>query len=325
MFNLNVYIIILNWNGLKDTLECLESVNKINYSNFNVVVVDNGSTDSSVEVIKQRFPEITLIENKENLGFAEGSNIGIRYALSQKADYFWLLNNDTVVEKNCLLELVNKLESESNAALASPIIKYYSNPERIQFCGSYFDFKKFSIKEFKNIEDILLNINKPLCLWGTALLIKKSAFDQIGFLNTSYFAYAEDSEYSLRSLKMSFCNIVVSDAVIYHKNEYVNSKKELVVKKDYWYFYNSRNNFFLWNDNAASIKKLKFYKNYFHNYLLLISFLKKNKQLSNANAVLDAIYNALINNRKIYGKHKSMPNILKKILICHPYFLSKFI
>lgn len=104
MYYPKVYIIILNWNGLKDTLECLESVFKLDYLNFEVIVVDNGSTDDSVNVILKTYPQVRLIENRENLGYTGGNNIGMRYAIERDADYIWLLNNDTIVEEDTLGE-----------------------------------------------------------------------------------------------------------------------------------------------------------------------------------------------------------------------------
>src|SRR3989338_5520706 len=97
-----ISIIILNWNGLKDTLACLETVFKIDYPNFDVAVVDNASSDGSASVVKERFPQAHFIQNKENLGFAEGNNVGMRVALENGADYIFILNNDTVVDKDIL-------------------------------------------------------------------------------------------------------------------------------------------------------------------------------------------------------------------------------
>lgn len=101
-----VFIIIVNWNGLKDTLECLQSVFKQDYPNFEVIMVDNGSKDNSVQVIRNAYPQIILIENKENLGYTGGNNVGMHYAVNSGSDYVWLLNNDTVVEPDTLSKLV---------------------------------------------------------------------------------------------------------------------------------------------------------------------------------------------------------------------------
>ena len=95
-----ITIIILNWNGKNNTLECLKSISKITYQNFKTLIVDNGSTDNSIFQIKNTCPNIKIIENKENLGFAKGNNIGIKHAIENNSQYILLLNNDTIVDKD---------------------------------------------------------------------------------------------------------------------------------------------------------------------------------------------------------------------------------
>ena len=125
-----VSIIVLNWNGKHDTVECLESLSHISYPNYEVIVVDNGSTDGSVEQFKARYPEITVIENQDNLGFAEGNNVGIRAALQEDTEYVLLLNNDTIVDPRFLDELINVAEREPRVGFAGPKIYYYDGNGR---------------------------------------------------------------------------------------------------------------------------------------------------------------------------------------------------
>jgi GT2 family glycosyltransferase len=112
-----VHIIILNWNQREMTVDCLNSLKKLDYADVEIVLVDNGSTDDSIEVIKENFPEITLIENKENLGVAGGRNVGFRYALQGSADYVLFLDNDTIVDKNFISELVKVGEDHKDAGI----------------------------------------------------------------------------------------------------------------------------------------------------------------------------------------------------------------
>ena len=130
-----VYIILVNWNGKRDTLECLESLRSISYSNFKILVVDNASNDGSVEAIRQQFQHVEVICNKENLRFAGGNNVGILHALKNSADYVLLLNNDTVVKKNFLSELINIAESDTTIGMTCSKIYYYFDKQLLWFAG----------------------------------------------------------------------------------------------------------------------------------------------------------------------------------------------
>src|ERR1700756_3033913 len=99
---LRVFILLLNWNNWKDTNECLNSLERLDYDEWEVIVLDNGSTDGSVERIREKFPEVEIIQLKANLGFSAGNNAGIRVALERGAEYVWLLNNDTTVSPKAL-------------------------------------------------------------------------------------------------------------------------------------------------------------------------------------------------------------------------------
>ncbi|MDP2208982.1 MAG: glycosyltransferase family 2 protein, partial [Bacteroidota bacterium] len=137
-----VYIIVLTWNGKKDTLECLSSLKGIVYPNYRVLVVDNASVDGTAEQVRTQFPDVELIVNKDNLRFAGGNNVGIEYALSKYADYILLLNNDTTVDKTFIDELVSTAESDTQIGMVGPKMYYYSNPNRIWYAGGKIEWWK---------------------------------------------------------------------------------------------------------------------------------------------------------------------------------------
>src|SRR4030067_2042822 len=132
-----VVTIVLNWNGKEDTLECLHSLQRSSYSNFTTIVVDNGSTDGSVPAIKNAFPDLVVIKNRDNLGFTGGNNIGIRHALVNGADYVWLLNNNTIIQPDTLANLVAKAETSPDIVILSPVIHWYDDPHSIQSYRNY--------------------------------------------------------------------------------------------------------------------------------------------------------------------------------------------
>ncbi|HET6516311.1 MAG TPA: glycosyltransferase family 2 protein, partial [Thermodesulfovibrionales bacterium] len=131
-----IAIIVINWNGRDDTLECLASVRQVDYPHFEVIVVDNGSSDNSVEAIRNAFPEVTVIETRENLGFAGGNNVGMRHALKNRSEYIFLLNNDTVVDSQILKSFIRSSRLLPRDAILSAKIYYYSNPDKIWYAGA---------------------------------------------------------------------------------------------------------------------------------------------------------------------------------------------
>ena len=138
-----VFIIILNYNGKNTLKECLTGAFQTDYPNFEVAVVDNNSQDGSFELAKNYFPKAHFIKNEKNLGFAAGNNIGIRFALERMADYVFLLNNDAVVSKNTLSELIKAAQSEElkSAGIFSPVI-FKENTRKIWFAGGKINWLK---------------------------------------------------------------------------------------------------------------------------------------------------------------------------------------
>src|SRR5579872_3284426 len=137
-----IFIILLNWNGKKDTLACLESLQKVRYSSFQTIVVDNGSTDDSVHAIRTRYPEISLIETGENLGFAGGNNCGIQYALEKGADFIFLLNNDTEVDPDILTSFVSACDNNPQIGILGAKLYLFDQRNQFDHFGGYWNRKK---------------------------------------------------------------------------------------------------------------------------------------------------------------------------------------
>src|SRR5688572_19863302 len=131
-----VVVVVLNWNGGDDTLECLASLRHLRYTNVHTIVVDNGSSDESVANIGTAFPEIPLIQTGVNLGYAGGNNVGIRAALATGAEYVLLLNNDTVVDPDCVDAFVEAARAHPEGALFGAKIYYHQEPDCIWYAGA---------------------------------------------------------------------------------------------------------------------------------------------------------------------------------------------
>ena len=215
-----IFVIILNWNGYSDTIECINSVKQINYPNYELFIVDNGSIDNSEEIIREAFPDLTIIQTGENLGFAGGNNIGVKYAFNSGADYVVLLNNDTIVDNFFLDELVTAVKKTPSIGIASSMIYFYDKPDIIWFAGSTFNLKTGWAKHINhNKKDIghfkeIVEIDKAC---GCAMMISKKVYQTVGLMNNDYFCYCEETDWCIRAKKAGFKIVLAPDSKVWHK------------------------------------------------------------------------------------------------------------
>lgn len=216
----SVGIVILNVNDAVNTVECIESITKMNFKNYEIILVDNGSTDNSAYIIKQKFPKITLIKNKRNLGFAEGNNVGIRHAIyEKKVDWVLLLNNDTIVDPNFLIELLNAAQRDRNIGVLGPKI-YFLNSPRIWFAGgkiNWFTGLAYNIRKDKTDNGKFCEIKDVDYITGCAFMIKKEVIERVGLLDPDYFIYFEDADFCIRARRKGFRVVFVPKSKIWHK------------------------------------------------------------------------------------------------------------
>lgn len=234
--NPKVSIIILNWNGLDDTIECLESLKKIGYPNYEVIVVDNASSGNDVEALRERYRDyIHVIVNDRNYGFSEGNNIGIRYALSKMSDYIFLLNNDTVVDADVLSELIEVAEQDKKAGILGGKIYYYSSPSRLQSVGGKISWRTGRFKDYSGEEDIgqYGQVAERDFVYATAMLIKRAVIEKVGFLDSSLFFGMEDYDYCAQAIKAGFKVLYVPGAKVWHKQG--ASRKKLPAYPETWH------------------------------------------------------------------------------------------
>lgn len=236
-----VFIILVNWNGWQDTVECLESVKQLSYPNYKIIVVDNNSSDGSVEEIRKRFPDIILIESERNRGFAGGNNLGITYALYHEADYVWLLNNDTVVDRQALSALVSRMQEAPRIGICGSKLIYYHQRDTIQVLagGSY--NKWFSLaKKFGEGQSITRIIDQKDIeerldfIMGASMLVSRYFLEKVGLLGEEYFLYYEEIDWGIRA-GSDFDLGFAPESIVYHKegastgasNRNKNSKSRL--------------------------------------------------------------------------------------------------
>ncbi|MBF0496317.1 MAG: glycosyltransferase family 2 protein [Deltaproteobacteria bacterium] len=230
-----VSIIILNWNGRRHLETCLDSVFGQSYQEFQVILVDNGSIDESVPYVKERFPQVRLLELPENAGFARGCNLGLAAA---DGDYLALLNNDTELHPDWLGELVTALDQHPEVDYCASKILRFDQRRVIDSAGDIFTVagspKKRGEGQFDGPDFSYQTIIFGAC--AGAALYRRSVFDRIGYFDETFFAYHEDTDLNLRALRAGLTCLYVPQAMVYHK-----VSGTLGPGSDFVTFYNHRN------------------------------------------------------------------------------------
>lgn len=232
-----ISVIIVSHNRKKDVLECLESVRKLDYLCYEIIVVDNGSTDGSFEALSKEGNCIKLIETGANLGTAAAINVGIK---NSSGEFFLLLADDVVVHGNALKELVNVMESDDRIGVAGSLIYFYDKPSEIWFYPREFVYKKE--------KNIFIDVPEAV---GCALMTKKSVIDKIGFFDENYFTYHEEQDFCLRARKQGFRVVCALKSYVWHKVPFQDPYREFSLFRAYYF---NRNNFLFAKKHFPTIR-----------------------------------------------------------------------
>jgi hypothetical protein len=221
MKEFDVCIIILNWNGYEVTRECLLSLQKISYPNYTIILVDNGSSDNSVENLSKEFSQVDCLNLDKNYGFTGGNNKGIIYAINKyNPDFFLLLNNDTEVKSDFLDQLILPFHENGNIFATVPKIYFFNKKDIIWCAGGEIAKLTGIVTEYgKNQKDTdKTSYQREIgFMSGCAVLLSAITIKEIGLLDEMFFAYSEDTDYSLRILKTGHSIVYVPDSIVYHK------------------------------------------------------------------------------------------------------------
>lgn len=233
---MKVFIVILNYNGQDFILQCLDSVERLNSKGLEIrtLVVDNASKDNSVELIKTKHEEMEVLINEKNLGFAKGNNIGIKSALEKGADYILILNPDTIVDKDLVVQLIKSVESDHGIGVVGPKIYFvpgyefhsarYKPNERgkvIWYAGGLIDWKNI-LASHRGVDEVdggqYDKTVETDFVSGCGMLVKREVFEKIGLLDERYFLYWEDNDFCQRAKKAGFKLIYEPSAKMFHLN-----------------------------------------------------------------------------------------------------------
>jgi hypothetical protein len=238
----SVSIILLNYNNHHYTVDCIRSLQEITYPNYEIVVVDNGSKPDSIQAVRTAYPQVTLIETGQNLGFTGGNNVGIRYALDKRADYIILLNNDTVVAPDMFDILIDVMEKDPTIGVTGPKIYYHDHPKTLWSIAGGINWKNgTSYMIGLNEEDRGQFGDTPQqadFITGCALLVRRAVWEKVGLLDDDFFIYYEETEWCVRAGRAGYKLVYVPQAVLWHK---ISIEARAV--SPWAYYYMTRNRF----------------------------------------------------------------------------------
>ncbi len=245
-----VIILLLSHNDWGETIECLASLAQLTYPNFHIVIVDNASSEPPVAAVRAHYQNVTIIENRENLGYAEGNNVGLRYALEQGADYVLVLNNDTAVAPDTLTELVRAAEQEPEAAFLGQLVYHFDEPTLIQSAGGLAtrDWRFYHRGQNQPDNQQFREIQPVAWVTGCSILVRCAALDKIGLLDPAFFIYSEEVDWCLRARERGFKVLFVPRAKIWHKGVQRNYRPSPRVT-----YLSSRNELLLLNKHHAGV------------------------------------------------------------------------
>lgn len=242
-----VAIILLNWNAYFHSRNCINSLTKVNEVSFDIILVDNASTDNSHFKLKEEFPHVQFIQATQNLGFSGGNNLGLKKVLELNYVYVLLLNNDVFVDANFLYHLTNYLDFNPEVGAVQPLINHHPDRYKIWNGGGKFNriIGKTDSRQNNNSDNCPLEID---WISGCAFMIRTSVLNQVGLFNEKYFAYYEDVDLSFRIREAGFKLVLNPSSVIYHigggSSNTPEKRREGYLSPDVHY-YNTRNHIWI--------------------------------------------------------------------------------
>jgi GT2 family glycosyltransferase len=231
---MKISVVILNWNGKNYIEKCLDSVAKLEMDDFEIeiIVVDNASSDGSPELVEKKYPDIKVLKNKNNLGYSGGNNVGLKDAIQNGADYVLVLNPDTLVDKNLLVELLTTFNSGKQIGIVGPKIYfakgYEYHKERYEekdlgkvifYAGGIVDWKNI-LASHRGVDEVdngqYEMADDTGFITGCAMMISKEVISKIGYFDEKYFLYWEDNDYCQRARKAGFWLWYQSKGLVWH-------------------------------------------------------------------------------------------------------------
>lgn len=253
-----VYVLILNWNGKELMKDSLSSYLENDYANFEVVMIDNGSTDDSVEYVKRNFPKVIILQNEKNLGYSGGFNVGLDYAFNRNnADYVLISNNDVKADQKVISELVKVAETDEKIGFVTGKVYYYDHPNILQTVGKKEDPIRWNGDHMGNREKDtgqFDEVNERFFVDDIFTLVRKNMYKEIGGYDTTFFLQCEEYDWQARAKKKGYRIMFIPLAKIWHKDSMTLGKTSPLKA-----YYDARNPMLV----ILKHKSPKFFRRYF--------------------------------------------------------------
>jgi hypothetical protein len=211
-----ISIVIPTYNKRKDVLECLHSLRKLYYPNYEIIVVDNGSTDGTSNAIERLFPEVKLVKSRSNLGVTGGRNLGAKHS---SGEYIFFLDHDTTVNEKILVELMRAMHNNPKIGIVGPAIYYYSDPKRIWALGTSINMLtgRVSFNHEGKIDHGKFVKAMEVQILPAAFLVRKEVINKVGLFDDIFFAVYEDTDFCFRVKEAGYKVLCVPTAKVWHK------------------------------------------------------------------------------------------------------------
>lgn len=266
---MKIAVIVLHFGNLSDTLECLNSLTQQDYSDFEIILVDNGSQNPSLAEALKNFQHLFFIKNESNLGFAEGNNVGIHCAMERGAEAILLLNNDTICSPNLLSIFANASKTYPDAAVFGAKIFFHDDPTVIWHAGGNINLSTWRcyhegcpISDLEKKWDAVRDINYAC---GCALFITSYAIKKVGFMAPEFFLIWEEIDWCWRIRKAGYRCLYIPEAKVWHKISHAFKGGNRGALWQYYYF---RNRLLFLKRNLSLTKRIHFYLTLFLKELL---------------------------------------------------------
>ena len=312
----SVGIVVLSWNRRERLLACLSRLERLTGAAVTIVVVDNASSDGSVDAIRRDFPDVTLLPQATNLGFVGGVNAGLREARRCGMKYAWLLNDDTLVDEDVLPKLVAFAAEHPHLSVFSPVIRDDDEQRALQFANGIVDWdgsEVFGDLPEARFDALVAGGGTPVLI-GTALLVDVGVIDSVEGFDPAFFAYWEDIDFCVRCAKAGFVSAVVPDATVLHDSP------PLYTRPPHYFYYMIRNEAVFWSRHAKP-GAAGWRRGWLARALVWLGTARDLRRDDVVRACTDAIWDALKRHVGQRDATRAAPGWFARILTSHPHLL----